>query len=89
MVQEMSDSRILGRGKGATHRNLLRELALETGCIPSSILLEGVTCEGRVPERSGGFSDIFRGQYQGKTVALKRPRVDRKNGQVTKRGVSV
>jgi hypothetical protein len=44
--------------------------------IPASVFLEGVVIDpNRDPIGGGGFSDLFRGQYKGTPVALKKLRV--------------
>ena len=42
--------------------------------LPSAIYITGVTGRDRDPLVSGGFADIFRANYNGKMVALKRLR---------------
>ena len=42
--------------------------------LPSAIYITGVTGRDGKPLASGGFADIFRANYNGKTVALKRLR---------------
>jgi Protein tyrosine and serine/threonine kinase len=42
--------------------------------LPSAIYITGVTGRDREPLVSGGFADIFRANYNGKVVALKRLR---------------
>lgn len=52
----------------------LRKLAVEAEVLPSSLKLEEVTLIDQHPIAHGGFSDIFRGKWKDKSVAVKRPR---------------
>lgn len=58
-------------------RRILRlvvKLSERCGIIPPSLSISGVTDCSKEPFAGGGFADIFRASYQGKTVALKRLR---------------
>jgi hypothetical protein len=55
---------------------LLAKLAAKSGQMPPTLFLTGINIDDwRYPSFAGGFCDIFRGTYQGQTVAIKRPRV--------------
>jgi hypothetical protein len=55
---------------------MLVKLAASSGNLPSSLFLRGLNIgPSRDPLFAGGFSDIFKGTYQGQKVAVKRPRV--------------
>jgi hypothetical protein len=54
---------------------LLLNLASFSQRLPSSLFISGVEIgSSRDPVFQGGFSDIFMGAYEGRAIALKRPR---------------
>lgn len=61
----------------STLRRLLLRLSKEAAIMPSALFLHGVECTGTdaIPVGEGHFSEVFRGSYNGKPVALKRLRV--------------
>lgn len=64
--------------RGSTLRNLQQILiyvSREFGILPSSLFIQGVDCQDRDAVAGGGYGDIFQATYQGRLVALKRPRV--------------
>jgi len=56
-------------------RVALRHLCHEKELLPTSLTLPGVECTDREVIRGGSFADIIRGQYRGKTIAIKRLRM--------------
>ncbi|KAK7689117.1 hypothetical protein QCA50_007808 [Cerrena zonata] len=59
-------------------RNLLQK-SLKPKQPPRSLYLHGVTCHKTEPTKRGSYSDVYRGKFQGKVVALKQIRVDSYN----------
>ncbi|KAJ3540717.1 hypothetical protein NM688_g6188 [Phlebia brevispora] len=55
-------------------RILMTRLALASGRLPEELFLHAVQCNSFDPVGQGSFSDIFKGQYQGSPVAIKRLR---------------
>ena len=47
-------------------------MSMDTGVIPRSLLLRGVTLEEKYASANGAYGDIFRASYRGKPVAMKR-----------------
>jgi len=56
-------------------RATLRHICHERELLPTSLTLPGVECIDREVVRGGSFADIIRGQYCGKSVAIKRLRM--------------
>lgn len=56
-------------------RRLLIRLCKACRILPNSVFLTGVVRTDRDPSAAGGYADIFKGQFGGQTVALKRLRV--------------
>jgi hypothetical protein len=55
---------------------LLLQLTLKSAKLPEMFFIHGVDIgNNRDPVASGGFADVFRGQYRGQTVAIKRLRI--------------
>lgn len=54
--------------------HLLIRLARASDKLPHSLFVTGVICDSRSPVCTGGFADVYVGQYKGKKVALKRLR---------------
>ncbi|KXN83468.1 putative serine/threonine-protein kinase drkC [Leucoagaricus sp. SymC.cos] len=52
--------------------SVIRMVATSIRVYPTSCKLDGVVCNFSVPLTSGGFADIFRGQYQGHAVCVKK-----------------
>jgi hypothetical protein len=74
---QVVDKGLLGTtpdSKNMVHR-LFVKLSETSGILPSSIAIFGVTSVEKEPVSRGGFSDIFRGRWQGMDVALKHLRV--------------
>jgi hypothetical protein len=56
--------------------SVLVKLAAESNELPSSLFIHGVNAgESRDACRVGGFADVFRATYQGRSVAVKRLRI--------------
>ncbi|KAJ7778429.1 kinase-like domain-containing protein [Mycena metata] len=55
-------------------RRLIRKLSDASDKLPSSLFISGVTGREEHPSFAGGFGDIYRASYGGKTVALKHMR---------------
>ncbi|KAL5480351.1 hypothetical protein ACEPAI_1621 [Sanghuangporus weigelae] len=49
----------------------LKSAAEKRGILPSNIFLSGVHRVGSSPVHGGGFADVWKGEYEGRTVALK------------------
>ncbi|KAJ7791194.1 kinase-like domain-containing protein [Mycena olivaceomarginata] len=56
-------------------RRLIVQLSEVSGLLPSSLAIRGVENVSPTPLAGGNFGDIFRGEYQGGIVALKRLRL--------------
>ncbi|KAK7696378.1 hypothetical protein QCA50_001032 [Cerrena zonata] len=57
-------------------RRLLLRLSKESGVIPSSLFLQGITCTDKdIPYGNGQFAEVFQARHNGQKVALKRLRV--------------
>ncbi|KAJ3485001.1 hypothetical protein NLI96_g5252 [Meripilus lineatus] len=56
-------------------RKLIQQFASQSGRLPSSLYLEGVTCGDLNSQFGGSFADITVGQYRSQQVALKRLRL--------------
>jgi serine/threonine protein kinase len=55
---------------------LLIKLASTSQQLPPSLYVTGVVIgEGRDPKRWGGFADVYLGQYEGRSVALKKLKI--------------
>jgi hypothetical protein len=56
--------------------SLLLKLSIASGTLPRNLFIHGVDIgDDRDAWASGGFADVFRGQYRGITVAVKRLRI--------------
>ncbi|KAJ7041246.1 hypothetical protein C8F04DRAFT_1177432 [Mycena alexandri] len=55
-------------------RRIIRKLSESSDKLPSSLFISGVTGREEHPSFAGGFGDIYRASYGGKTVALKHMR---------------
>jgi hypothetical protein len=53
----------------------IRKITRQTGVLPNSFVLRGVTKSTEHPVSGGGFADIYQGSYKGREVALKVLRV--------------
>jgi len=58
----------------AVHR-LLVKLSEASDTLPSSLFIKGIKLLENNAEYGGGFADIFRAEYRGERVALKRLRI--------------
>jgi hypothetical protein len=56
-------------------RRLIIQLSEVSGLLPFSTAIRGVENVSSTPLAGGNFGDIFRGEYQGELVALKRLRL--------------
>ena len=50
---------------------VLRKVSASCGVLPRSYRLEGVTLDDIIPYASGGFADIWKGQWDGNRVCVK------------------
>jgi hypothetical protein len=64
------------------------KLSANTNILPSSLFVRGVDLGPvRDPSYAGGFADIYRGQYAGFEVAVKKLRVyEEKRGEIHRVG---
>jgi hypothetical protein len=53
----------------------MNKLAERSGKLPSTLFINDVRLESTTSIAHGGFADVYRGEYQGSLVAVKRPRV--------------
>ena len=60
---------------------LLMTCARERGTVPSKLFLTGVERQGVNPIGGGGFSDVWKGSFDGKLVAVKVLRLDFANDE--------
>ena len=53
--------------------NLLVKLSVECNNLPASLFIQGIELADHdvLPVAVGGFAEIYRGQYRGKSVAIK------------------
>lgn len=56
-------------------RQITRKIVRQTGVPPSSLVLQSVKKTSKDAISGGGFSDVYKGEYEGKIVALKVPRM--------------
>ncbi|THH29478.1 hypothetical protein EUX98_g4707 [Antrodiella citrinella] len=62
--------------------SLILKLSIRSNRLPASLVVNDVTRLDKECVAGGGFADIFRGEYKGKPVALKRLRVYRPSDNV-------
>jgi len=62
--------------------SLILKLSTRSNKLPASLVVNDVTRLDKESIAGGGFADIYRGEYKGKPVALKRLRVYRTNDDV-------
>lgn len=62
--------------------SLILKLSIRSNKLPASLVVNNVTRLDKESIAGGGFADIFRGEYKGKPVALKRLRVYRPSDNV-------
>ncbi|KAJ3480792.1 hypothetical protein NLI96_g8108 [Meripilus lineatus] len=55
-------------------RRLLTTLSRKSQVLPNALFVEGVSCGDRNAINGGGYADIYRGELDGRVVALKRLR---------------
>jgi hypothetical protein len=58
-----------------SYQSWIRKIARETGALPPTFVLKGVTRTSNYAVSGGGFSDIYVGVHRGRVVALKVLRV--------------
>jgi hypothetical protein len=69
---------------------LIARLSVASGALPASLFVHGVDIGPvRDPVQTGGFADIYRGKYQGKFVAVKRPRIFEANRAIVHQVISL
>jgi hypothetical protein len=55
---------------------LLMDVAKASNELPSSLFVAGVQIYSPHPTMSGGFADVFKGEFAGQSIALKRLRMN-------------
>ncbi|THH29187.1 hypothetical protein EUX98_g5008 [Antrodiella citrinella] len=62
-------------GQTALLRRLCLKIAVNHDVLPGKFYVRGVICMSDEPIDAGGFADIYNGEYGGKIVIIKRPRI--------------
>ena len=57
------------------HFRTLVKMSRTYGLYPNCLVLQGIEMNALVPEAAGAYGDIYKGQFRGKTLALKVMRV--------------